>query len=158
MAFPNVRFERPLAMAFPDDGGHSLFVVEQQGCIWSIPDERSTAEKSIFLDIRAKVLSPASGGHNDEGMLGLAFHPKYRHNGEFFVYYASREGPTGRRSIVSRLKVSRDDCRKADPTDEQRIWVGPPDPFGNHNGGTIILGPTAISTSRWATAERATIR
>ena len=77
VAFPNVRFERPLAMAFPDDGGHSLFVVEQQGCIWSIPDERSTAEKSIFLDIRAKVLSPASGGHNDEGMLGLAFHPKY---------------------------------------------------------------------------------
>ena len=141
VAFPGLRFERPVAMAYPDDGGNLLFVVEQRGRIWSFPDEPGAADKVEFLDIRAKVLSPASGGHNEEGLLGLAFHPDYRRNGEFFVYYSSHEGPTGRRSIVSRMKVSRDDPRRADPASEQRIWIGPPDPYGNHNGGTIAFGP-----------------
>ena len=141
VAFPNLKFERPVAMAYPDDGSNLLFVVEQRGRIWSFPDEPSTADKVEFLDIRPKVLSPASGGHNEEGLLGLAFHPDYRRNGEFFVYYSAQEGPTGRRSIVSRFTVSRDDPRRADPASEQRIWIGPPDPYGNHNGGSIAFGP-----------------
>ena len=141
VAFPNLQFERPVAMAYPDDGGNLLFVVEQRGRIWSFPNVPDTATKVEFLDIRPKVFSPASGGHNEEGLLGLAFHPGYRSNGEFFVYYSAHEGPTGRRSIVARYKVSRDDRRRADPASEQRIWVGPPDPYGNHNGGTIAFGP-----------------
>jgi glucose/arabinose dehydrogenase len=141
VAFPNLEFERPVAMAYPDDGTNLLFVVEQRGRIWSFPDEPGTSEKVEFLDIRPKVFSPASGGHNEEGLLGLTFHPDYRRNGEFFVYYSAHEGPTGRRSIVSRMRVSRDDPRRADPASERRIWIGPPDPYGNHNGGTIVFGP-----------------
>jgi putative heme-binding domain-containing protein len=141
LAFPNVVFDKPLATAFPDDGGRLLFVVEQPGCIWSLPDEHSTTDKSMFLDFRAKVLSAATGGHSDEGLVSLAFHPNYRNNRELFIYYASAEGPTGRRSILSRLKVSRNDPRRADPASEERIWVGPPDPYGNHNGGTLVFGP-----------------
>ncbi|HEX3450557.1 MAG TPA: PQQ-dependent sugar dehydrogenase, partial [Isosphaeraceae bacterium] len=141
VAFPNLQFERPVAMAYPDEGGNLLFVVEQRGRIWSFPNVPDTTTKAEFLDIRPKVYSPASGGHNEEGLLGLAFHPGYRNNGEFFVYYSAHEGPTGRRSVVARYKVSRDDHHRADPASEQRIWVGPPDPYGNHNGGTIAFGP-----------------
>ena len=141
VAFPGLRFERPVALAYPDDAGKLLFVVEQQGRIWSFVDEEGTREKVEFIDIRPKVFSPASGGHNEEGLLGLAFHPRYRDNGEFFVYYSAHEGPTGRRSIVSRFKVSRADPRRADAASEERIWVGPPDPYGNHNGGMITFGP-----------------
>ena len=141
MAFPDLRFDRPVAMAYPDDGSQTLFVVEQRGRIWSFLDEPSASEKVEFLDIRPKVFSPASGGHNEEGLLGLAFHPAFRRNGEFFVYYSAHEGPTGRRSIVARYRVSGADPRRADPASEQRIWVGPPDPYGNHNGGMIAFGP-----------------
>ena len=141
IAFPNLLFERPVAMAYPDDGTNELFVVEQRGRIQSFRNVPDTAEKFEFLDISSKVFSPASGGHNEEGLLGLAFHPNYRRNGEFFVYYSAHEGPTGRRSIVARYKVSRDDHNRADLAREQRIWVGPPDPYGNHNGGTIAFGP-----------------
>src|SRR5262249_474007 len=78
---------------------------------------------------------------NEEGLLGLAFHPGYKQNGQFFVYYSAAEGPTGRRSVVSRFNVSKSDPRKADPASEQRIWVSAPDPYGNHNGGCILFGP-----------------
>ena len=74
-----------MRLPYPDDGSRLLFVVEQRGRIWSFPDEPGTSDKQEFLDIRPKVFSPASGGHNEEGLLGLAFHPAYRRNGEFFV-------------------------------------------------------------------------
>jgi putative heme-binding domain-containing protein len=141
VAFPQLQFDRPVAMAYPEDGSGLLFIVEQRGRIWSFTNAPNTAEKVEYLDISPKVYSPASGGHNEEGLLGLAFHPEYRRNGEFFVYYSAHEGPTGRRSIVARYKVTHDDRRRADPAVEQRIWVGPPDPYGNHNGGTIAFGP-----------------
>ena len=77
---------------------------------------------------------------NEEGLLGLAFHPKYKTNGEFFVYYSARDSD-GRHSVVSRFKVSKDDPRKADEKSEQRIWTSAKDPFENHNGGCIAFGP-----------------
>ncbi len=141
VAYPNLLFDRPVALAYPDDDGKLLFVAEQRGVILSFPGETNTSDKKEFLDIRSRVYSPARGGHNEEGLLGLAFHPNYKRNGEFFVYYSVQEGPTGRRSLVSRFKVSTDDPRRADPASEQRIWLGPPDPYGNHNGGTIAFGP-----------------
>ena len=77
---------------------------------------------------------------NEEGLLGLAFHPKYKENKQFFVYYSAND--SGRRhSVVSRFRASSSDPRVADPASEERIWVSAEDPFENHNGGTIAFGP-----------------
>jgi glucose/arabinose dehydrogenase len=141
VAFPGLKFDRPLEMAYPRGDGNLLFVAEQKGVIRSFPDDPSTTDATVFLDISEKVLSPRSGGHNEEGLLGLAFHPDAARNREFFVYYSAKEGPTGRRSIVARYRGSRDDPRRAEPDSEERVWVGPPDPHGNHNGGGITFGP-----------------
>jgi glucose/arabinose dehydrogenase len=141
VAFPKLKFDRPDEMAWPRDGSNLLFVAEQKGVIQSFPDDPETSDQRAFLDIRAKVFSPQSGGHNEEGLLGLAFHPSYKENRQFFVYYSAKEGPSGRRSIVARYRAAADDPRKADPESEERIWIGPPDPYGNHNGGGIVFGP-----------------
>jgi len=137
VAFPNLKFDRPVALAYPDDGSNRLFVTEQHaGKIWAFANDKATSEKQLFLD-----LPDTMSKDNEEGLLGLAFHPKYKENGRFFVYYSAKEGPTGRRSVVSQFLVSKDDPRKADPKSESRVWVGPPDPYGNHNGGCIAFGP-----------------
>jgi glucose/arabinose dehydrogenase len=136
VAFPNLSFDRPVAMAYPDDGSNLLFVVEQhQAKVQSFPNEPGTRDKKLFLQLP----DPINRG-NEEGLLGLAFHPKYRENGEFFVYY-SWNNDGDRRSAVSRFRVSKDDPRKADPSSEERIWVSAKDPFENHNGGCIAFGP-----------------
>src|SRR5262249_5451797 len=111
-------------------------VEQHEGRIWSFPNLPATTDKQVFLD-----LPDALSRDNEEGLLGLAFHPKYKENGQFFVYYSAQEGPTNRRSVVSRFRVSANDPRKADPRSGERIWVGAPDPFGNHNGGCIVFGP-----------------
>jgi glucose/arabinose dehydrogenase len=136
VAFPNLRFDRPVALAYPDDGSGLLFVVEQhQAKIWSFPNQPETSDKQLFLELP----DPINRG-NEEGLLGLAFHPKYKENGQFFVYYSANDSGT-RRSVVSRFRVSRDDPRRSDPQSEQRVWVSAEDPFENHNGGTIVFGP-----------------
>jgi glucose/arabinose dehydrogenase len=136
VAFPNLQFDRPVAFAYPDDGGNLLFVVEQHtATIWSFPNQRQTSDKRLFL----KLAEPIHRG-NEEGLLGLAFHPKYKENREFFVYYSANDGGR-RRSVVSRFQASSGNPRKAEPASEKRIWVSEDDPFENHNGGHIAFGP-----------------
>lgn len=139
VAFPNVKFDRPVELTEPRDGRGLLFVVEQhKATIQSFPNERDTTDKQLFLQLP----DPINRG-NEEGLLGLAFHPNYKENGQFFVYYSANDAKQGhrRRSVVSRFLVSKDDPRKADPSSEQRIWVSADDPFENHNGGCIMFGP-----------------
>ncbi|WP_435017288.1 PQQ-dependent sugar dehydrogenase [Tundrisphaera sp. TA3] len=140
VAFPNLTFDRPVALAYPADGSNLLFVVEQhQGKIFSFPNQADTSDKKLFLTLPDKM-----NKGNEEGLLGLAFHPKYKDNGEFFVYYSANDSEKqGERrvSVVSRFKVSKEDPRVADPASEQRVWVSAKDPFENHNGGCIAFGP-----------------
>lgn len=139
VAFPNLRFDRPVALAYPDDGSNLLFVLEQHvASVQSFPNDKETSDKQLFLQ-----LPDAMNRGNEEGLLGLAFHPKYKENGQFFVYYSADDSTKGhkRRSVVSRFKVSKDNPRKADPSSEERIWVSADDPFENHNGGCIAFGP-----------------
>jgi glucose/arabinose dehydrogenase len=136
VAFPNLRFDRPVAMAYPGDGSNRLFVVEQhQAKIWSFTNDRNIKTKRLFLQLP----DPIHRG-NEEGLLGLAFHPKFKENQQFFVYYSANDHGA-RRSVVSRFRTLRADRRRADPASEQRIWVSDEDPYENHNGGTIAFGP-----------------
>src|SRR4029079_10009331 len=78
---------------------------------------------------------------NEEGFLGLAFHPKFKENGEFFVYYSAK--PTeaeAHRTMISRFHVSKDDPNKADPNSEE-VLLKIKQPYWNHKGGTIVFGP-----------------
>jgi glucose/arabinose dehydrogenase len=140
VAFKNLKFDRPVSMDYPNDGSNLLFIVEQhQAKVWSFPNDKGTSDKQLFLELPDPISK-----ENEEGLLGLAFHPKYKENGQFFVYYSADDRKTGgprRRSVVSRFRVSKDNPRKADPTSEERVWIGPDDPFGNHNGGCIAFGP-----------------
>jgi quinoprotein glucose dehydrogenase len=135
VAFPNLNFNRPVVFAYPPGETTLVFVVEQNGIIWSFPNDPATKEKRVFLDIQKQV----NRGGNEEGLLGLAFHPQYKENGAFYVYYSALPDP--RRSVVSRFRVSKNDPRQADPSSEEQIWVSAPDNWDNHNGGCTLFGP-----------------
>ncbi len=134
VAFPNLHFDRPVAFDYPA-GSDRYYIAEQHtSSIWSFASDPKTSEKDLFL----KLPDPIHHG-NEEGLLGLAFHPKFRENKQFFVYYsANDEGK--RRSVVSRFRANDATPPAADPKSEERIWVSADDPFENHNGGTIAFG------------------
>lgn len=125
---------RPILLTNAGDGSNRLFVPQQQGIIHVFkPDSKET---SVFLDMSKKVVYVDK--ENEEGLLGMAFHPKFKTNGEFFVYYTTQKAP--HTTVVSRFKVSKTDPNKADPNSEEELLVVN-HPYWNHKGGTICFGP-----------------
>jgi len=139
LAYDGKRFDRPVFLTHAGDGSNRLFVVGQRGTIHILEDKEDATPK-LFLNIREKIRY--SDRENEEGLLGLAFHPNYHENGQFFIYYSTREyePQNNHVSIISRMRVSADDPNKADPQSEEVIMTID-QPFWNHNGGTIVFGP-----------------
>ncbi|MBC7857025.1 MAG: PQQ-dependent sugar dehydrogenase [Pirellulaceae bacterium] len=135
-AFPNLKITRPTVFTTARDGTNRLFVVTQQGKISVFPNDQNVSEVKTFLDISDRVTYKDK--ENEEGFLGLAFHPKYKENGQFFVHYTSNEAP--HLTMISRFRVSKDDPDKADPASEEEL-LRFPHPYWNHKGGSTVFGP-----------------
>lgn len=127
---------RPILLTNLGDGTNRVVLAQQQGQIHVFDNKEGAQSTRLFLDLSPKVTY--KDNENEEGFLGLAFHPKYKENGEFFAYYTTKSAP--HTSVVSRFKVSKDDPNKADPNFEE-VLLTIPQPFWNHNGGTICFGP-----------------
>jgi glucose/arabinose dehydrogenase len=133
------RDPRPVLIMGAGDGTNRIFVGSEYGTIHILPNDPKANEMQTFLDIQDRV--QYDDRQNEEGFLGLAFHPKFKENGEFFVYYTAkptRDNP--HLSVISRFRVSKDDPNRADPNSEEVIMTIK-QPFWNHNGGTLVFGP-----------------
>jgi len=108
----------------PDDP--RLFVVAQSGHIQILGDQGPTE----FLDLSTMI---ASGG--EQGLLGLAFHPQYRTNHTFYVFYTTETA-----NVLARYQTSADDPNRADPNSGE-VMISIPDFATNHNAGMLELEP-----------------
>jgi len=127
---------RPLILTHAGDGSNRNFVTLQQGMIHVFPNDQKATKTKVFLDIQSKVRY--ADNMNEEGLLGLTFHPDYKRNGEFFVFYTDRNARLT--NVLSRFRVSKDDPDRADPASEEMLLrIQKPD--WNHDGGTIVFGP-----------------
>jgi uncharacterized repeat protein (TIGR03806 family) len=129
--FPALSFSAPSQLAHTPDGSDRLFVVEQNGRILVFPNRADAAQAGTFLDIRSKVKCCG-----EEGLLSVAFHPRYAQNRVFYVYYSA---PSPRRSVIARYEARADDPSAADPQSE-RVILEVPQPYANHNGGQLLFG------------------
>jgi glucose/arabinose dehydrogenase len=132
-AFPNLSFSRPVDFQHAGDGTDRIFIVEQRGEISVFQNDTEVEDKTLFLNIEPKVNDQG----NEEGLLGLAFHPDYENNGFFFVNYTTS---SPRRTVISRFQVSATDPNRADESSELVILVFN-QPYSNHNGGQLSFGP-----------------
>ncbi|MBS3750397.1 MAG: PQQ-dependent sugar dehydrogenase [Anaerolineales bacterium] len=122
-------FNKPIGLSTAGDGSGRLFIIEQPGRIMIIKEGQIL--EAPFLDIRDRVGDIG----NEQGLLGLAFHPDYEENGFFYVNYTDKNGDT----VVSRFTVS-EDPNRADPATESEVLTIS-QPFANHNGGHVLFGP-----------------
>ena len=117
------------------DGSNKLYVVQQYGRIDVFVNSAAVSERKLFVDLSDRVSQ--SGG--ETGLLGLAFHPDYTHNGYFYVNYTSSSA--GRlQSFVSRFTLSSANPDSAVKSSEL-VLLTIDQPFSNHNGGNIRFGP-----------------
>ena len=134
-AFPELRIARPIVVTHANDGSNRLFVASQIGKIYCFENKADVAEPNLYLDIEESVRYIDK--ENEEGLLGFAIHPNYKKNGQFFLFYTTTDEPHV--SVISRFNVSSTDPSKADPDSEVEL-MRIPQPFWNHNGGTLAFG------------------
>ncbi|MEE9211353.1 MAG: PQQ-dependent sugar dehydrogenase, partial [Phycisphaeraceae bacterium] len=111
-------------------------VEEQAGRDQWFDNLRNVARPHDSINIRSKVRSPASGGHNEEGLLGLAFHPGFKDNRQVFLHYSAHR-PV--RNVLARFVMDRK-RQLIEPASEQ-VLLEVTQRWGNHNGGMIEFGP-----------------
>ena len=89
-------------------------------------------EPEPFLDIADRV----GAGGLEQGLLSVAFHPRFPADDRLFANYTDRDGDTR----VSAFRLSATNPDRADP-DSEVVLLGVDQPYGNHNGGQLQFGP-----------------
>ncbi len=89
----------------------------------------ATGQSSLFLNIPDDQFIP----DDEQGVLGLAFHPDYAANGRFFVHLVNDDGD------IEIREYARSGGPNADPV-KTIVSIAHPT-FGNHNGGALVFGP-----------------
>jgi glucose/arabinose dehydrogenase len=134
-AFPELAFDRPVFVTHAGDGSNRVFVAAQKGQILAFPNDQKVTEAKVFFDLKDKVYYKDT--ENEQGLLGLAFHPKFKENGEFYVYYTTNDTP--RTNVISRFRADADRQSASASSEEELMRIA--QPFWNHDGGTIAFGP-----------------
>jgi len=126
-------------------GTKNLYVLDQIGKVWLL-DENGNKWPTPFLDISSKLVS-LDPGYDERGLLGLAFHPNFKNNCRFYIYYQLPPRPGGPAPGVSwnnlsRVSMFRANCdeRRTDMSTE-KVLLEWDDPQDNHNGGSLAFGP-----------------
>ena len=122
--------ERPVDLVTAP-GDARLYIVEQPGRIRVV--ENGKLREEPFLDISA-----LTSRGNEQGLLGMAFHPRYRSNGYVFVNYTGVDGNTN----VVRYRAL-PGGRRLDPATATLI-LSVDQPYANHNGGHLLFGPDSM--------------
>jgi glucose/arabinose dehydrogenase len=120
-------FASPVYVAATRADAKAIYVVEQAGRIVRV----AGGKRSTFFDIRSQVVA---GG--EQGLLSIAFHPRYAKNRLFYVDYTSR--PNGN-TVIAELRA-----RAGKKPLRLRTLMNLPDPAGNHNGGQLVFGPDGL--------------
>jgi glucose/arabinose dehydrogenase len=137
--------DSPVFITNAGDGSGRLFVVEQGGEIRII--DNGTLLPTPFLDLGGDI-----DVGSERGLLGLAFHPSYDTNGQFFVIYTADGDVPGiplGSLVLEKFTVSGDPDEP--DIDFRDVVLTIAHPAGNHNGGTIAFGQDGFLY--WSTGD-----
>lgn len=126
----------PVGIESSADGTGRLFLIQQDGKIRILtPDGQLLHDP--FLNV-SKLIPPGEQRvtQYETGLLGLVFHPDYKTNGRFFIYYTDRSLAV----VLKEFKVSAEDPNKADPHSGRKLIRVPHPTYFNHFGGQMEFG------------------
>jgi glucose/arabinose dehydrogenase len=120
---------KPDFLSDAPDGTSRLFIVEKTGRIKILSHGR--VRSTPFLNISGQVSTGS-----EQGLLGLAFHPRFGTNRKLYVNFTNRAGDT----IIREYKVYKSNRNLVNPSTGRTI-LKIDQPYANHNGGMLAFGP-----------------
>ena len=128
------KLRRPIQLVQRPDNNDLVYIAEQSGRIVELDRSKDPVTTTTWLDYR----DPVNDQFNEQGLLSMAFHPKFATDRRVFLYY-SAESPM--REVLASMKVG--DDGKPDPKTATIILEQPSFEW-NHNGGTVLFGPDGM--------------
>jgi glucose/arabinose dehydrogenase len=144
----------PVEAKFAPGERRRFYVVSQAGAVTAV--DTRTGTKTQLVDVNARlvpvgILGP--GSFDERGLLGLAFHPRYRRNGKFYLFTSEPIGPAptipttmpagiaaNHQNVVSEWRANAPGNPAAGATFVRELmridW-----PQFNHNAGDLEFGP-----------------
>ncbi|WP_425399636.1 PQQ-dependent sugar dehydrogenase [Aeoliella sp.] len=114
-----------------------MFVVEQAGTIRIFDRTTGAKQSTAFLNITGLVDRSA----DEEGLLGLAFHPDFQDNGKFYVNYTHDPGPGLDRTRVDEYTAQMQGGDLVASSASRVPILSFEQDFDNHNGGWLGFSP-----------------
>jgi len=136
--WPKAKLTRPVQVVARPDSPSLVYAVEQAGRVVELDLSNSEHEGKVVLDLTG----PVHDKYNEQGLLSLAFHPKFAQTRHVFVWYTARKsGKDPAREVLARLTMAADGT--IDPATHE-VLLTVEDPEWNHNGGTVLFGPDGM--------------
>lgn len=128
----------PVAFGVAGDGSNRMFICQKEGKVWIVQNGKLLAQP--FLDVSNQLIH-INSGYDERGLLGIAFHPAYKTNYKFYVYYSVPSNAKGsdHKSLVAEYKSSANNPNVADLS-TKRVVMEIEEPEQNHNGGNLAFG------------------
>ena len=124
------QFEQPIEMLQLSDG--SLLVAEQRGSITRFVEDNGEVKQSGILDLTESI-----NFRGEQGLLSMTLDPRFANNPYLYVYYSPRDAQVTR---LSRVRIVQGAALPA----SELVIIEVPQPYSNHNGGTIRFGPDGM--------------
>jgi uncharacterized repeat protein (TIGR03806 family) len=129
--FTSLSFNFPLLMLQAPGNNSRWYVVERRGSIKTF--KSNDTHSTVFANLAGRLTAPAHR-LSEQGLLGMAFHPKYAKNRYVFFFYIGADGS----SIVSRFTANRSGLRL--DLSSEKIILTLARPTIGHSGGNIAFG------------------
>lgn len=118
-----------LLVVAPGDARKRLFVLEQHaGRVRILEGDKLLPRPFLTIADVSKA--------NEQGLLGMAFHPKFATNRKLYVHYTGKDDA----SRIVEYQVRADNPDEVDPATRREL-IQIPQPYSNHNGGHLVFGP-----------------
>ena len=115
-------------------GSNVFFVLHQKGMIWRVEKTAAGEEKTVFAELPAEVFSE----RGPNGLLDMTFHPKFRENRKYYLFYQVFE----ERKVTTHIVEKQFDADfKGDSGKPPRLILKIASVAEDHSGGCLLFGP-----------------
>jgi putative heme-binding domain-containing protein len=111
-----------------------FFVAHQTGKIWLLEKDAAGDRKTLFADFSGELFNE----RGPNGLLGMAFHPKFRENGKYYLKHQVFEENRIATTLVEKVAAA---DRRSDSGKASRRLLKIVCTTQDHTGGCIQFGP-----------------
>lgn len=130
---------QPTDIQFPPGAGSVAVVLQKTGdARWL---DVSTGKHALSFHVDVLTAS-------EEGLLGLAFHPRFRDNGRFYLNYVASLNGHDTSHVAEWTFPDPNDLRSGTPR-AGRVLMTIEQPYANHNAGQLAFGPDGYLYVGW---------